>query len=193
LYSLNLNIFNIACLIKEYLRVAARLPKKSPAVSCPNPKCGKQIEDSIMLNVLSVNPPKQYEACPYCFCELEKEATIEKEKVTKTSKKPEEPKVEDVKESGSGVFGRVKSLIPGRNKTEEVEEIQNKPSVTKEKPQDKKPDKKEDKKKEKSSNNDKSGCPERFGYLSNRPSDVPIPQACLTCPKMVDCMLSPKE
>ncbi|MEJ2127191.1 MAG: hypothetical protein P8X84_06800, partial [Candidatus Bathyarchaeota archaeon] len=55
------------------MRVAARLPKKSPAVICPNPKCGKEIEESIILNVLSVNPPKQYEACPYCFSELEKE------------------------------------------------------------------------------------------------------------------------
>jgi hypothetical protein len=166
------------------LRVAARLPKKSPAVICPNPKCGKEIEESIILNVLSVNPPKQYEACPYCFSELEKE------KVTETPKKPEEPQVEEVKESSSGVFDRVKSLIPSRNKTEEVAEIPKEPTFAKEKSKDKKSDKKKDK----SSSKDKqSGCPEYFGYLSNRPSDAAIPQICLTCPKMVDCMLSPKD
>ena len=109
------------------MRVAARLPKKSPAVICPNPKCGKEIEDSIILNVLSVNPPKQYEACPYCFSELEKE------KVTETPKKPEEPQVEEVKESSSGVFDRVKSLIPSRNKTEEIEEIPKKANFHKRK------------------------------------------------------------
>jgi hypothetical protein len=167
------------------LRVAARLPKKSPVVICPNPKCGKEIEESIILNVLSVNPPKQYEACPHCFTELEKE------KVTESPKKPE-PKIEEVKESSSR-FDRVKSLIPSRNKTEQVEEIQEKPSFTRDKPKDKKPDKNE-KKNDKSSSKDKeSGCPEHFGYLSSRPSDVAIPQACLTCPKMVDCMLSPKD
>ena len=161
------------------MRVAARLPKKSPAVTCANPKCGKEIEESIILNVLSVNPPIQYEACPYCFTKLEKEKVIE------TPKKPE-PRMEDVKESGSGRFGRVRSLIPSRNKTEEIEEIQKKS-------QDKKSDKNEKKNEKSSSNDKKSGCPEHFGYLANRPSDVAIPQNCLTCPKMVDCMLSPKE
>ena len=34
-----------------------------------------------------------------------------------------------------------------------------------------------------------SGCPHRFGYLANRPKDAPIPQECLTCQKIVDCML----
>jgi len=34
-----------------------------------------------------------------------------------------------------------------------------------------------------------SECPHHFGYLANRPKDVPIPQDCLTCPKIVDCML----
>ena len=38
-----------------------------------------------------------------------------------------------------------------------------------------------------------SGCPEEFGYLANRPPNTPIPSQCLVCPKMVDCMLSPRE
>ena len=38
-----------------------------------------------------------------------------------------------------------------------------------------------------------AGCPETFGYLSKRPPDTPIPPQCLVCPKMVDCMLSPRE
>jgi hypothetical protein len=32
-------------------------------------------------------------------------------------------------------------------------------------------------------------CPQSFGYLCNRPKDAPIPAECLTCPKIVDCML----
>ncbi len=38
-----------------------------------------------------------------------------------------------------------------------------------------------------------SGCPDEFGYLANRPPDTPIPSQCLVCPKMVDCMLCPRE
>ena len=34
-----------------------------------------------------------------------------------------------------------------------------------------------------------SECSHHFGYLANRPKDAPIPQECLTCPKIVDCML----
>jgi hypothetical protein len=34
-----------------------------------------------------------------------------------------------------------------------------------------------------------TGCPQKFGYLANRPKDAPIPSECLLCPKMVDCML----
>ena len=38
-----------------------------------------------------------------------------------------------------------------------------------------------------------SSCPEAFGYLANRPKDEVVSQKCLVCPKMVDCMLSPRE
>jgi len=34
-----------------------------------------------------------------------------------------------------------------------------------------------------------SGCTHRFGYLAKRPKNDPIPQECLTCSKIVDCML----
>jgi hypothetical protein len=38
-----------------------------------------------------------------------------------------------------------------------------------------------------------TGCPQDFGYLANRPKDAPIPQECLVCPKMVDCMLKAEK
>jgi DNA-directed RNA polymerase subunit RPC12/RpoP len=33
------------------------------------------------------------------------------------------------------------------------------------------------------------GCRHFLGYLKQRPKDSPIPEGCLTCDKMVDCML----
>jgi hypothetical protein len=32
-------------------------------------------------------------------------------------------------------------------------------------------------------------CARKFGYLSERPRDEDIPEQCMTCPKMIECML----
>ena len=34
-----------------------------------------------------------------------------------------------------------------------------------------------------------TGCPHYFGYLKKRPKNTPIPEACLTCEKMIQCVL----
>ena len=33
-----------------------------------------------------------------------------------------------------------------------------------------------------------AGCAHQLGYLKNRPKNTPIPEECLTCSKMIDCM-----
>jgi hypothetical protein len=37
-----------------------------------------------------------------------------------------------------------------------------------------------------------SACSRHFGYLANRPKDAPIPQECLVCSKIMNCMLKLK-
>ena len=173
-------------------------------VVCPNPKCQREIEESIILAILSVTPPKEYEACPYCFANLEPEApieqkdvpepTIDREEVMKEEATPTIKSVNSVLEkvkAGPRFLQKVKALIPSSNwsqkdKRKKTEEPKPKPLVKeepKEVPKTEPSDKKE---------GDSSGCPEDFGYLANRPPDTPIPPECLVCPKMVDCMLSPK-
>lgn len=49
----------------------------------------------------------------------------------------------------------------------------------KEKPQAKSPEKKE---------KQPSNCPHHFGYLAIRDRDESIPQECLVCPKLLECM-----
>ena len=34
-----------------------------------------------------------------------------------------------------------------------------------------------------------TGCPHYFGYLKKRPKNTPIPDTCLTCQKMIQCLL----
>jgi hypothetical protein len=33
------------------------------------------------------------------------------------------------------------------------------------------------------------GCPQHFGYLKSRPKNAPIPEVCLTCERMIKCVL----
>jgi DNA-directed RNA polymerase subunit RPC12/RpoP len=33
-----------------------------------------------------------------------------------------------------------------------------------------------------------AGCAHHLGYLKNRPKNTPIPEECLTCSQMIDCM-----
>jgi DNA-directed RNA polymerase subunit RPC12/RpoP len=35
---------------------------------------------------------------------------------------------------------------------------------------------------------DRVTCAHHLGYLKRRPKDTPIPEECLTCSKMIDCM-----
>ena len=38
--------------------------------------------------------------------------------------------------------------------------------------------------------NSPSGCKHHLGYLANRPNDAPIAEECLTCLKLMDCMVT---
>jgi hypothetical protein len=113
--------------------------------------------------------------------------------------------LEKVKGSGPKFLERVKALIPKSNgsekeKQEKIEEKKAKPSMkekneikegpeteyffteeeTEEAPKIKPSAEKE---------NHSLGCPQTFGFLAKRPKDTAIPQQCMLCPKIVDCML----
>lgn len=157
---------------------------------CANPKCLKEFKEPILLTIQSFTPPKQYQACPYCFTELEetpfkqkkiqeknikKEGTMEPTKATLADTNVKMGVKNDDDSDPVNLLKKVKSLIPSDESYKKDKTKESKDSLKF--------------KKEKSSN----VCPETFGYLANRPKDVSIPQVCLTCPKMVDCMLSPIE
>ncbi len=129
-----------------------RLPEESVVVACPNPKCRREIEEPILLTNLSVTPPEQYDACPYCFSKLD----------PNTANQDETNALEEDEDPNFQVLKKVEDLILSSNGPQEKEK-------------------------------ETSGCPEDFGYLANRPENVPIPPECMLCPKMVDCMLKTKK
>ena len=212
-----------------------RLLEESLAINCPNPKCLREFKEPILLTINSITPPKQYNACPHCFANLETEPKIEEKETPKQTLnqnlvpelvfKPEkvmdlnedEEGIDDqslnsvpesVKVSGPSFLKKFKALIPrstgskkNKKQLSEEPEAELELIVKKEKEQIKDKSKIEltvKKKAQKSKLSARkedltSECPETFGYLANRPKDESIPQACLVCPKMVDCMLSPRD
>jgi hypothetical protein len=116
------------------------------------------------LNNLSITPAEHYNACPHCFIKLDADA--EKDETLPQEATPSPP--------GHPALEKVLDVISAQpQKEEEEKKKKEEPSVE--------PAEKKEK--------DPSECSHHFGYLANRPKDAPIPQECLTCPKIVDCML----
>ena len=183
---------------------------------CSNPNCKKKFKEPILLTIHSVTPEIKYEACPYCFANLKGESSLEEDtslddtfeqnNVSKPNILQKEVIVEEnsfnitensildkVKDSRPSLFKKVKNLIPtpkgSPKKNGEKTKLMTEPEDNKEKTLQEKSITKSSEEKEIRS----SGCPEFYGYLANRSQDVPIPQECLVCKKMVDCMLSPRN
>lgn len=196
------------------------MPEETLVVVCPNPSCRREVEEPIKLKVLSVARPIEYEACPFCFTRLEKEPQIEQEPPTEqepqiaqeeipetTVERQEEfmDETEDAdlateEDSRLSLLKKVKSLIPKSNgpqkeKEEETEETETEPPIQElpEEPQTE-PAAKEETKTEQAAPTETefSGCKNTFGYLAKRSPDTPIPQECMLCPRIVDCMLKIK-
>ena len=143
------------------------MPNESGVVICPNPKCHRKIEEPILLNNLSTTPAEHYYACPHCFIKLDADAKNDEDIIQEsTPSPPVHPSLEKVLD--------VISAQPQKENEEKEEKKK------KEEPPVKPPEKKE---------KEPSGCPHHFGYLANRAKNAPIPQECLICPKIVDCML----
>ncbi|MFQ5836407.1 MAG: hypothetical protein ACE5HG_00980 [Candidatus Bathyarchaeia archaeon] len=139
------------------------MSNESGVVTCPNPKCHKKIEEPIRLNNLSATPAEQYYACPHCFIKLDADVEND-ENITQESapSPPLHPSLE-----------KVLDVISAQPQKEEEKKEKEEPPV---KPAEKKGE-------------GPSGCPHHFGYLTSRARDAPIPQECLICPKVVECML----
>ena len=143
---------------------------KSGVIICPNPKCHMEIEKPILLNNLSMTPAEQYYACPHCLIKLDTGAENEEDVIEESAPGPPmHPSLKKVLD--------VISAIPQKERegVEDEEEAPVKPL----KEEEKGPEKEES----------PNGCLHHFGYLAHRPKDIPIPQECLTCPKIVECML----
>jgi DNA-directed RNA polymerase subunit RPC12/RpoP len=142
---------------------------------CSSPTCAKTFEKPKIV---------RYYACPYCLSKIEKttsaknqlvppkepaESPIESRPVTEEKRKRAEtvkPKISILPESVEGPEAVEPHILIAVPKSVEIHE------------------------KIDSMQTEDKQCKYYFGYLQNREKGEGIPEACVECPKSVDCMLS---
>lgn len=179
---------------------------------CPNPKCRKIFQKPITLTDLSTTPPRGYLACPHCGLDLEtvsvvkpKESQID-EKILSLKKlqlstenptvrtensKLETPvgmKIPETTEVSKSTFLvgiskglRKRAALPESKSLDQALEIEDAPLS---KPVEKPPKLQEVEKSSQSSRE----CPHFFGYVKTLPKNNPIPDECLGCSWIVECL-----
>lgn len=113
-------------------------------MTCPNSKCGRTFSNALRAANLGFDPPRLYDACPYCLTEVsmvDESSYVERELVSENERANEVGEISRPKE-------------PAQTQPTEP-----------------------------------SGCTHNLGYLSARPSKEPIPDECMVCTNIVQCML----
>jgi len=176
---------------------------------CPNPDCRKPFAKPVLLTDLSITPPESYPACPHCSINLynipffsakkkpsfesikapssfnEPQKTIEKtQPIKKEQPTPEKPTV--IREVSKRAFPPAMSNGLKKAALQELKLSVRPIAVRDEKPSTSiKPNLPEEKKTSSSSQK----CPHFFGYVRTLPKNDPIPDECLGCLWIVQCLV----
>ncbi len=150
---------------------------------CPNPKCRKPFAQPVLLADLSRTPPESHPACPHCgldlntvpyFKEKKKDFAFRNPQGAPLFKKPIERSQLSRREApkpGVVVDMPKPGVVTDLPKVESVSPVPLKFQG------DKKPSRKEAR-----------DCPHFFGYVKKLPKNTPIPDDCLGCPWIVECL-----
>jgi len=155
---------------------------------CPNPKCRKIFTEPVWLMDLSRTPPESYPACPHCSINLDVIPFFSAQK---------SPPLKSMRKAPASIKEFKKPIE--RTQTIQRETAPEKPIVVREEPKslvqsleigDEKPSKPIEKPKmqEKKTPPSSRDCPHFFGYVRSLPKNTAIPDECLGCPWIVECL-----
>jgi hypothetical protein len=175
---------------------------------CPSQKCRRVFKKPVWLTDLSHTPPESYQACPHCGMNIQVAspsplATTMSEAVTKPStgasedKSPQDRlrftrrevtagKSEPDREPKSSLQTGDSNSQPRSEDEQTPKPLFQFPQTRKETQQ--KPHEAPKKSGEKSSIESQRKCSHFFGYVKTLPKNTPIPDECLWCPSIVDCL-----
>jgi len=128
-------------------------------------RCGRNFSEAILATNYSVEPAETYHACPYCLSKIELESL--------------EPPQEEAWEPPA----QTEEIEPMKPAEPPMEAAEPEPIEKEIK------DKVEEEKRTEGEKPAPEGCPYHFGYLKEKGRDQPIPESCLTCSKMLECLL----
>ena len=178
---------------------------------CPSQKCRRVFKKPVWLTDLSHTPPESYQACPHCGMKVQ--ATVPS---ALTMNAPEHTKPP----LGASETGRPKSRLhfagretsPSKSETspESKFDLATTDTAGHQKPEGKQapnplfhfPQTQEDPRKPpeppkraevKGPVENQRKCSHFFGYVKTLPKNTPIPDECLWCPSIVDCLSHKQE
>lgn len=174
---------------------------------CPSQKCRKVFRKPVWLTDLSHTPPESYQACPHCGMKVQ---AMLPSSLTMTATGPTKPHV------GASDIGSPKPklrLTASETTSDRPEpsyksesELQTSDSISHQKSKSKQTSKpffhfpkiQKDTQETPAESPKKSGakstfesqrkCSHFFGYVKTLPKNTPIPDECLWCPSIVDCL-----
>ncbi len=136
---------------------------RTETVTCPNSDCNKSF--TVPLKTLNVTTESEYLACPFCLTAISP-PTTETEEEIETEPKVEVCEVEDIVAEDAPVDEEedAKEDVASPNTESQVVESSN-----------------------------STGCSHYMGYLNEKDHKAQIPDECLLCMQISDCMHQKRE
>ena len=175
---------------------------------CPSQKCRRVFKKPVWLTDLSRTPPESYQACPHCGMNVQaispsspvttmSDATVKPSIAPGGIRSPEHRlrftmRKAATAKSEQGSESTKPSLQAGGSESQSKSEAEQVPKPHIHFPQIRKdsqnPRESPKKSGEKSSVNNQRKCSHFFGYVKTLPKNTPIPDECLWCPSIVECL-----
>ncbi len=204
-----LAIYVIVVYKKGWLKVESKVDQAY--YLCPDQKCRKVFQKPVWLTDLSSTPPESYQACPHCGMKVE---AILPSSLTMTTPERTKPPV------GAGEVGSLQAGLrlakremisdSSESSYESKPELQKSASANLQKSKSKqtpkplfrfrkvqkdtqKPPESPKNSETKNSIESQRKCSHFFGYVKTLPKNTPIPDECLWCPSIIDCLACEKK
>ena len=175
---------------------------------CPSQKCRRVFKKPVWLTDLSHTPPESYQACPHCGMNVQvaspsplattvsetvmkpftgaSEVESPQDKLRFTRREVTAGKSEPNLEPKSSLQTGGSDSQPRSESKQAPKPLFQFPQIRKEKQQ--KPPESPKRSGEKGSIESQRKCSHFFGYVKTLPKNTPIPDECLWCPSIVDCL-----
>lgn len=205
-----LSIYVIVVYKKGWLKRDSKVDEADEAYYlCPNQKCKRVFNKPVWLTDLAKNPPESYQACPHCGVSIRvsDRPSLQVKPLPQTQPKP--VATHEIQSRTEGL--RSTRSEDSNTKLEPLEELrvpnhQRETLQTAAKPDPPQTQKSSfqfphirkgtqenqtgslGKNASKGSQTPSKKCSHFFGYVKTLPKNMPIPDECLWCPSIVDCL-----